>query len=57
MSGHLAQNHCIAITLHYTITTTKVLVVHSVFQTAKEGKGHDFGRVSDYSGNGKKDVL
>ena len=30
-----AQNHCITITLHYTRTTTKVLVVHSLFQTAK----------------------
>ena len=44
------------LTLHYTRTTTKVLVVHSLLQTAKEGKDHDFG-VSDDSSNGKKDVL
>ena len=56
VSRLLAQHHCITITLHYTRTTTKVLVVHSLFQTAKKSKDYDFG-VSDDSGNGKKDVL
>ena len=56
VSSLLSQNHCITITLHYTRTTTKVLVVHSLFQTAKKSKDYDFG-VSDDSGNGKKDVL
>ena len=53
MSILRAQNHCITFLLHSTGTTTKVLVVHSLSPTAKEGGDDDFG-VSDDCGDMKK---
>ena len=53
MSRLPAQNHCITSPLNSTGTTTKVLVVHSLFPTAEKGEDQDYG-VSDDSGDAKE---
>ena len=53
MSRRPAQTHCITFALHSTSATTKVLVVHSLSPTAKEGGDDEFG-VSDDSGDVKE---
>ena len=53
MSRRPAQTHCITFTLHSTGSTTKVLVVHLLSPTAKEGGDDEFG-VSNDSGDVKE---
>ena len=53
LSRSPTQNHCIAFTLHFTATTTRVLVVVSLSPAAKEGNDGYFG-VPDDSGVVKK---
>ena len=47
MSRRPTQNHCIAFTLHFTSTATKVLVVVSLSPAAKEGDDDYFGVPDD----------